>query len=160
VCDRAGVHGLLAGRSARLLLDDRRIDPDEAAVRLSAALSAGAGPEYTMGYLDGFLAGSGSLLVHDTRLFRLVDAWVVEQTDEGFEGTLPYLRRTFARFTAPERRALRDRARQLVAAGAVSDAPPEPVAPVEPGSTSEPAPALDLLDSLLGLGDPADESQP
>jgi uncharacterized protein DUF5682 len=100
VCDRAGVHGLLAGRSARLLLDDRRMDPDGAAIRLSSALSAGAGAEYTMGYLDGFLAGSGTLLVHDTRLFRLVDTWLIEQTDEGFEGTLPYLRRTFARFTA------------------------------------------------------------
>jgi hypothetical protein len=154
VCDRAGVHGLLVGRCARLLLDDRQMAPDEAATRLSAALSAGAGPEYTMGYLDGFLAGSGTLLVHDTRLFRLVDEWLVEQTDEGFEGTLPYLRRTFARFTPAERRALRDRARQTAAS------PGSAVLSEGAPATSEPAPALDLLDSLLGFGDPGEGSQP
>ena len=111
ICDRGNVHGRIAGRAGRLLLDDRRMDQDEAATRLAAALSQGAGPEYTIGYLDGFLAGSGMLLVHDRRLFGLVDDWLATQSDDGFTATLPYLRRTFARFTAAERRSLRDQAR-------------------------------------------------
>lgn len=147
VCDRAGVHGLLAGRAARLMLDDRRMDPAEAADRLAAALSRGAGPEYTIGYLDGFLAGSGTLLVHDPRLFGLVDDWLAEQSDDGFTSTLPYLRRTFARFTEAERRALRDRSRRRAAEPA--QVPGEPERPDEQPAA---APALDVLDSLLGLG--------
>jgi uncharacterized protein DUF5682 len=159
VCDRNGVHGRIVGRCARLLLDDRRMEADESAERLSGALSRGAAPEYTMGYLDGFLAGSGALLVHDTRLFGLVDGWLVDQNDAGFEASLPYLRRTFARFSAPERRALRDKARALATAtaptgGSAATAPePSPPGPAAP-SSPEPAPDLDLLDSILGLGGP------
>jgi Family of unknown function (DUF5682) len=150
VCDRSSVHGRIAGRCARLLLDDRRMEPSESAERLAGALSRGAGPEYTIGYLDGFLAGSGTLLVHDPRLFGLVDGWLADQSEAGFEATLPYLRRTFARFTTPERRALRDRARRL--AEARTDAPDQADGPPSDAMT-EPAPALDLLDSLLGLGE-------
>ena len=149
VCDRAGVHGRVVGRCARLLLDDRRMDADESAERLSGALSRGAAPDYTMGYLDGFLAGSGALLVHDPRLFGLVDGWLVDQNDAGFEASLPYLRRTFARFTAPERRALRDKARTMTVV-ASADAAPVPSSP----PAAQPAPDLDLLDSILGLGGP------
>jgi hypothetical protein len=156
VCDRQGVHGRVVGRCARLLLDDRRMDADESAERLSGALSRGAVPDYTMGYLDGFLAGSGALLVHDPRLFGLIDGWLVEQNDAGFEASLPYLRRTFARFSAPERRALRDRAR-AVAAAATPPAGSDPDAPSRraagaPTPPPQPAPDLDLLDSILGLG--------
>jgi hypothetical protein len=132
------------------------MDADESAERLSGALSRGAVPDYTMGYLDGFLAGSGALLVHDPRLFGLIDGWLVEQNDAGFEASLPYLRRTFARFSAPERRALRDRAR-AVAAAATPPAGSDPDAPSRraagaPTPPPQPAPDLDLLDSILGLG--------
>ena len=148
ICDRGNVHGRIAGRAGRLLLDDRRMDQDESATRLAAALSQGAGPEYTIGYLDGFLAGSGMLLVHDRRLFGLVDDWLATQSDDGFTATLPYLRRTFARFTASERRSLRDQAR----ARTTSDPTPHGdggTAATDAGPTTD----LDVLDALLGLGD-------
>jgi len=155
VCDRTGVHGRIVGRCARLLLDGQQMDADESADRLSGALSRGAAPEYTIGYLDGFLSGSGALLVHDQRLFGIVDGWLVEQNEAGFEATLPYLRRTFSRFTAPERRGLRDRARAMQSTGAAKPTPE--AAPAEEAATQAPAPAppdLDLLDSILGLGGP------
>ena len=160
VSTRQGVHGLIVGRAVRLLLDGRRMEPTEAADRLAAALSRGAGPEYTIGFLNGFLAGSGALLVHDARLFGLVDDWLVEQSEDGFNSTLPYLRRTFARFSAAERRALRDRSRRRAAeetpsptaAAATPTTAPEATAP-PPGPAAAPPPAVDLLDSLLGLGE-------
>ena len=128
------------------------MDAEESADRLSGALSRGAVPEYTMGYLDGFLAGSGALLVHDTRLFALVDGWLVEQNDAGFEASLPYLRRTFARFSAPERRALRDRARAMAGADSAAGASPTSRArdagqpPAGPTPPEQAPPGLDLLD--------------
>ena len=157
VCDRTGVHGRIAGRCARFLLDDHRMEPAELADRLAGALSRGATPEYTIGYVDGFLAGSGALLVHDPRLFGIVDGWLTGQSDAGFEAALPYLRRTFARFTTPERRALRDRAGRLRTAAAGGDAVegaalPGPTEDPASNHEGEPAPTLDLLDSLLGLG--------
>jgi hypothetical protein len=148
VCDRSAVHGLVAGRATRLLLDDHRMDPPEAADRLAAALSRGASPEYTIGYLDGFLAGSGALLVHDRRLFELVDDWLSGQNDDGFTASLPYLRRTFSRFTAAERRALRDRSRQRTLASTPVDA----AASMPATPSTETGLSLDVLDSLLGLG--------
>ena len=126
------------------------MDQDESATRLAAALSQGAGPEFTIGYLDGFLAGSGMLLVHDRRLFGLVDDWLATQSDDGFTATLPYLRRTFARFTAAERRSLRDQAR----ARTTSD-PPAPGDGAETSTEASPSTDLDVLDALLGLGDDA-----
>jgi hypothetical protein len=175
VADQRGVHGLVVGRVVRILLDRGRLDSDGVARRLSAAISRGATPPEAAAFLEGFLAGPGALLVHDPRLFRLIDDWLCEQPGEAFTAVLPLLRRTFSRFSPAERRTLGDRvriargagdatpARAAAAAAAVAAAadaePPrdaeEAAAPAaDPATTpaADAGPALDLLDDLLGLG--------
>jgi len=61
--------------------------------------------------VEGFLAGSGQLLLHDDALWGLIDDWLVMLREESFVALLPLLRRAFSNFTAPERRQLGDRAR-------------------------------------------------
>ncbi len=104
----ADVHGLVAGRAWRLLLDTGA-EPEEAATRLALALSPGADPAAASAWLEGFLTGSGLVLVHDARLLGIVDQWVCSLPRETFERVCPIGRRTFATFEAPERRQIGER---------------------------------------------------
>jgi hypothetical protein len=107
------VHGLVRGRCARLLLDANRIDTPAVAQRLGQTLSRGTDPAHGARWLEGFLSGSGLLLIHDVKLLGLIDAWVADIAPDVFEELLPLLRRTFSTFPPPERRQIG----QLLAAG-------------------------------------------
>jgi len=62
-------------------------------------------------WIEGFLGGSGLLLLHDAALWRVLDGWVTALPADAFTTVLPLLRRTFARFPGPERRQMGERAR-------------------------------------------------
>ncbi|SDO40470.1 DUF5682 family protein [Actinacidiphila guanduensis] len=110
------VPGLLRGAAARLLLDEGRLDAEEAARLMGLALSPGTGPAQAAGWVEGFLAGGGMLLVHDERLLALVDGWLSEVPAEAFTDVLPLLRRTFAQFEPGVLRSLGDLVRRGPAA--------------------------------------------
>jgi Family of unknown function (DUF5682) len=104
---------LIGGRVTRLLLDAERITIEEAAARMTRELSAGAAAAAAAGWVEGFVSGSGLLLVHDERLLRLIDTWLDGLDSGTFQAVLPALRRTFGTFAAPERRAIGERAAHL-----------------------------------------------
>lgn len=106
VADPDHVHGAVAGRAVRILLDGGEWSIDEAAERMSRRLGRAVPAPRAAAWLAGFLAGDATLLVHDTTLLGLVDAWVQELTEDDFEDLLPLVRRSFADWSAPERRAL------------------------------------------------------
>ena len=106
LADRVDVHGALVGRAVRLLCDAGVIADEQAARRLSAALSIGHSPTEKAAWIDGFLGGRGLLLVHDRELLRHIDSWLGELDEEQFVATLPLLRRTFGAFEAGERQAI------------------------------------------------------
>ena len=108
---RDTVPGLLRGRAARLLLDDNRWDVAEAALQLGLALSTAAEPMDAAGWIEGFLAGGGMLLIHDTRLLGLVDDWITTVPEAVFPDVLPLLRRTFSAFEPAVRRTVGERIR-------------------------------------------------
>ncbi|MEM6435288.1 MAG: DUF5682 family protein [Cyanobacteria bacterium P01_D01_bin.115] len=103
--------GLVAGRCCRLLLDDGALPPSEAARRLGLALSLATEPPQAAAWVEGFLQGSGLLLIHDDAIWPVLDDWVTQLSAETFTALLPLLRRTFANFTAPERRQMGERVR-------------------------------------------------
>jgi hypothetical protein len=105
-----GVHGLVAGRCARILLDAGAIEPDDASRRLGLALAPAGDPAAAAAWIEGLLRGSGLLLLHDEARWGLIDAWVAELGAEAFQAVLPLLRRTFASFAGGERRMLGERA--------------------------------------------------
>ena len=111
VIDRSDVHGLLIGRLVRILRDAGRIDPAEAAVRLSRALSVGSPATAKAAWVDGFFSGGGLLLVHDRELLGLLDDWIVTLGEQEFIDVLPLLRRTFGQFAGSERRSIGERVR-------------------------------------------------
>lgn len=111
LADRDDVHGLVVGRALRLVFDAGRVASEEAARRMSLALSPGADPGHAAAWTQGFLSGSGIVLLHDDALLGVLDRWVGEVSDDGFERALPVLRRTFATFAPAERRRLGQRLR-------------------------------------------------
>nr|WP_236653451.1 DUF5682 family protein [Streptacidiphilus melanogenes] len=111
---RETVAAVVRGRAARLLLDDGGLADEEAARLLGLALTPGVPPAEGAAWVDGFLAGSGVLLVHDRRLLQLVDAWIAAIPAAAFPDVLPLLRRTFSRLEAGVRRGVGE----LIRAGA------------------------------------------
>jgi hypothetical protein len=112
LADQQGLHGLLAGRACRMLLDGQVLAADDAAQRLSLALSLACEPTQAGTWVEGFLHGSGLLLLHDQALWQVLDDWVTALPPEQFIVLLPLLRRTFANFTAPERRQMGEQAKR------------------------------------------------
>ena len=107
--DQEGLHGLVAGRATRLLLDEGVIDSGDATRRMRLVLSPGAEPQVGAGWVEGFLRDSGTILLHDQDLFDAIDRWVTDMPQDAFENVLPLLRRTIATFSVPERRSIGER---------------------------------------------------
>jgi hypothetical protein len=143
----SSLHGRVAGRCARLLLDAGAIPADQAAARLSVALSPGELPAHAAAWVEGFLSGSGLLLLHDEALLGIVDGWLSGVSEDVFADLLPLLRRTFSTFTPPERRQIGERVRRLGTAIGVR----RPVADDADVDPVRGAAALPLVAQLLGL---------
>ncbi len=139
-----GVHGSVAGRVSRVLLDADRIDAAEAGRRMSRRLSLAADPSMAAAWLDGFLAGDVALLLHDPVIFGVIDEWLSGLDDEVFDDLLPLVRRTFARFEPAERRQVG----ALTSAG--GDTPARAVGDADV-DLERGAPAIAKMAELLGL---------
>ena len=103
--EQAG-HGRVLGRATRVLHDTGYWPSAQVEARLGRALSPGTPPATGAAFVEGFLAGSGTVLVHDAELLAIVDRWLSSLTPHAFDETVPLLRRTFGAFEAAERRQL------------------------------------------------------
>ena len=143
IARRDHVAGLLAGRATRLLLDSGRLERSEAARRLGLWLSPAVPTHEAAGWLDGFLAGDATLLIHDPGLLALIDGWLGAIPLPDFRGLLPLIRRTFSAFTPAERRMIGE---QISQGSRTTDAVPYDL--------DAAGPALAAVASLLGWGKP------
>jgi hypothetical protein len=149
------LHGLPAGRASRIVFDSDLITADEVARRLSAALSRGEDPGHGASWIEGLLAGSGLLLVHDRGLLALIDGWVAGVSTDIFNDVLPLLRRSFALFEQGERRLIGDAVRRLsVQAGDGSLALGEQARDAGYIDQERAEAVLPLVSLLLGMDDP------
>ena len=134
--------GALAGRAMRLLVDAGAVEPGAAAAAVSRALSVGGDPAAGAAWIEGFLRGSGLILVHDPQLLGLFDDWVTGVAGDAFESVLPLLRRAFGELPAGERRRIGER----IKAGAQ----PEATDAASELDAELAAPALALVARILG----------
>jgi len=70
---------------------------------MQLALSKGHPPMFSAKWIEGFLNGSGLLLIYNEQLWKIVDTWVADLSEERFMEILPILRRTFSEFSTPEK---------------------------------------------------------
>ncbi|MGD1911646.1 MAG: DUF5682 family protein [Rivularia sp. (in: cyanobacteria)] len=114
IVDNSNVHGLISGRCCRLLLDAIVLDVTEVARRMGLALSSATEASQAGAWVEGFLKGSGLLLLHDDKLWQVLDDWITQLPEDFFVASLPLLRRTFATFSEPERRQMGERVKNGV----------------------------------------------
>lgn len=108
------VHALLQGAATRMLLDKNVLAASEVATRMHYALSQGNEPQDAAQWLEGFLYGSGLVLLYNTDLWEILDEWVTQLPLYDFREVLPLLRRTFSLFSQPEREKMMQLARKGV----------------------------------------------
>ncbi|MBW8686119.1 DUF5682 family protein [Chitinophaga rhizophila] len=109
---------MLSGYATRLLADHRQLSGNELVRAFSYAMSSATPPPIAAAWLEGFLKGSGTLLLVDNDLWTVVYNWMHQLEENIFKQLLPLLRRTFSGFTKAERRKLGEKAK-----GGVSGAP-------------------------------------
>jgi hypothetical protein len=151
MADGAGVHGHVQGRVVRLLLDVGAVDAAEAGRRLGLALSTASAPDAAGAWVEGFLAGAGLVLLHDARLFGILDGWLAGMDADAFTQLLPLLRRTFSTFAAGERRGIGEMARR---GGSAPSATTTTAADAEDVDRERAAKTLPLTTLLMGLDAP------
>jgi Family of unknown function (DUF5682) len=147
LADRDTIHGLVRGWCCRLLLEQRALAEAELERRARLALSPAVPLLQAATWIEGLLRGSGLVLLHEDALWLALDQWLRELGPEPFIELLPVLRRAFAGFQAPERRAMGDKVKSL---GKGAKAARDPVN--APGVHAERAArVLPVLAQVLGV---------
>jgi hypothetical protein len=113
LADRESIHGLVRGWCCRLLLEQRALGEAELERRARLALSPAVPLLQAATWIEGLLRGSGLVLLHEEALWLALDQWLRELGAEPFVELLPVLRRAFAGFQAPERRAMAEKVKSL-----------------------------------------------
>ncbi|MDB5283267.1 MAG: hypothetical protein JWO06_2342 [Bacteroidota bacterium] len=104
-------HALIAGYACRSLFDQKALQHEEVATHFSYALSSASEPMLAAFWVEGFLKGSGTILLLDANLWSILDNWVKGLEEEIFVQLLPLLRRSFSAFTNAERRKIGEKAK-------------------------------------------------
>lgn len=95
---------LLRGTASRLGFEQRPVEAlPNTRLRMLYALSDRADPGSGVEWLQGFLHGSGLLLIHHPQLWLLVNEWVADLPIERIREQLPLFRKVFVRFSSAER---------------------------------------------------------
>jgi hypothetical protein len=96
-------HARIRGQATRWLFDaGQDVDLDRL---LSRALSVPE-PDLAAAWLQGFLTGSGYVLVLRPDIYQRIDGWLTALPESAFEIALPALRKTFSGFSSDVRSRL------------------------------------------------------
>jgi hypothetical protein len=112
ISEMSNINGVLAGQCSQILFNKGVIDADTAAEHMSYYLSIGNNPTNAANWLEGFLSGSGLLVIHNIKLWNILDAWVNSIDMETLLNILPLLRRTFTEFSTSERQKMMELAKK------------------------------------------------
>jgi len=102
---------VISGYTTRLLYDQRILTGEHLISSFTYSMSLVNDADKAASWLEGFLKGSGTILLVDGVLWNLINNWVADLGEEIFVQVLPLLRRTFSEFTYAERRKLGEKVR-------------------------------------------------
>ena len=106
-----GASPVLAGYALRILADQKWIGKEELIKNFGLRMSRTNPSGLSAVWLEGFLKGSGTMLLIDEDLWNVVNGWIEALDDTMFMEVLPLLRRTFSKFAHPERKKLGEKVR-------------------------------------------------
>jgi len=112
ISQQASVNGMLKGMACRILFDKEDLSLDIVASEMSLALSLGNDREQAAYWVEGFLHGSGLLIIHNPKLWNILNEWIDKIPLDQLTQLLPLLRRSFSEFTEPERQKMMELARK------------------------------------------------
>ncbi len=112
-------HSLLAGLAMQIAYSRNQLSPEALEKALHFHFSSTSDPAASAAWLEGFLSESGTVLLIDQALWAAVYAWIDTLSEDHFLALLPLLRRTFATFSASEKRKIGTQAQQGVAGPAI-----------------------------------------
>ncbi|HEY8602350.1 MAG TPA: DUF5682 family protein, partial [Thermomicrobiales bacterium] len=118
IAEREIIHGLVRGRAARILLDERVIDEVALGKIARLALAAATPTPDAAAWIAGVVYGNGLVLLQQGALWLALDGWLRELAPDQFVAVLPLVRRAFSAFAPPERRAMGDKVKRLAIGGA------------------------------------------
>ncbi len=110
--DKNGIQAIIKGCTTRLLFDAQVITGEETSKSFGFSLSKGNEPREAAGWLEGFLKGSGMILLYDETLWHILYVWLEGLESENFIELLPILRRTFSKYEAGDRKKLGEKAKR------------------------------------------------
>lgn len=113
IAEREAIHGLVRGRAARILLDERVIDEVTLGNIARLALATATPAPDAANWIAGVIYGHGLVLLQQGALWLALDGWLRELTSEQFIAVLPLVRRAFSGFVPTERRAMGDKIKRL-----------------------------------------------
>ena len=105
-------NALLRGLCTRLIFDKEVITLNQCAQQIAYALSPGNALHETANWMEGFLHGSGLLLIHNPSLWTILDEWIAALPMQAFQEVLPLLRRSFSNFSTTERQKMLELAKK------------------------------------------------
>ena len=114
IAERETIHGLVRGRAARILLDEQVIDEIALGNIARLALGTATPAPDAAAWIAGVVYGNGLVLLQQGALWLALDGWLRELAPDQFIAILPLVRRAFAAFASPERRAMGAKVRRLI----------------------------------------------
>ena len=139
---------VIGGYATRLLFDAKQLDEETLGKLFSVSMSLAQPAAVSASWLEGFLKGSGTLLLLDDTLWGMIYQWIEHLENDIFTQVLPLLRRTFSNFTSPERRKLGEKVRTGQVGSVHNQAVPGTI------NTDRAARGIPVIMQILGFTDP------
>lgn len=103
---------VIQGCCCKILYDTRVLGSEATALEFSKALSVNNNPDFSAGWLEGFLKDAATVLILDDNIWHIVNTWLSDLAEADFIRIIPLLRRTFSMYTQVEKRKIAQRVGQ------------------------------------------------
>jgi len=107
------LHGMLRGYCCRLLYEQGVLSHEELATQIALAVTPAIEAAKVAQWMQGFLQGSGQMLLQFDPLWNILNDWLCTLSDDIFGELVALLRRSFAEFSGPELRMMGEKIKKL-----------------------------------------------
>ena len=107
------LHGMLRGYCCRLLYEQGVLSHEELATQIALAVTPAIEAAKVAQWMQGFLQGSGQMLLQFDPLWNILNDWLCTLSDDMFGELVALLRRSFAEFSGPELRMMGEKIKKL-----------------------------------------------